>query len=93
MIITLQDVVGANSRWFSGSSKRFFGDKSYSIKVGTSGKVYLVRSTKAWTDTFNGIGKLHYRINNLDQTTLKIQPLIGDEFKTMDDVNKWLKQN
>ncbi len=92
-MVTLDDVAKVNSGWFSESNKRFFGDKSYSIEAGTSGKIYLVRSTEAWTDMFDGIRKLHYRINNLDQTTLKIQSLIDDKFKTMNDVKEWLKQN
>lgn len=84
----------ANEGWFSPENKRFFNDVDYKGYYGkATGKAYLVRSTYAWTDMFGQEPRLYYRINNLDQETLKIEPLIDDEFQSIADVHQWLKEN
>lgn len=83
----------ANPNWFSEENRRFFNDVAYMAYYGkTTGKAYLVRSTYAWTDMF-GKKHLHYRINNLDQDTLKVGSLISHEFETIGEIKEWLETN
>lgn len=90
----LQRVKAANPGWFSLSNKRLFGDKRYSTRRGrVSGRLYLVRQTQAWTDMFGQSPRLHYRINSLDQLTLKIGSLIPGELDSSAAVADWLHRN
>ena len=90
----LRDIKAAQPDWFSRGNKRFFDDVSYkayySKKTGTA---YLVRSTYAWSDMFGRPRVLHYRINNLNQDTLKIESLIDDVFKSIFEVKAWLRDS
>lgn len=84
----------ANQKWFSRGNKRFFGDIQYRAYYGkTTGKAYLIRSTYAWTDMFGQPKRLHYRINNLNQDTLEIEPLIDNVFNDIFAVKAWLRSN
>ena len=90
----LRKIREAQPDWFSRGNKRFFNDVEYKGYYGkATGKAYLVRSTYAWTDMLGGTKRLHYRINELDQDTLKIKRLIDDEFSNIYDVKDWLKVN
>lgn len=90
----LTQIRWANAKWFSPENKRFFGDVSYrALRGKKTGKVYLVRSTEAWTDMFGNPKRLHWRINNINQETLAIEALIQHEFKDIDAVKDWLKEN
>lgn len=91
---SLSDIKQANSGWFSRGNKRFFGDVSYMAYYGKkTGKLYLVRSTYAWTDMFGSPKTLHYRINNINQDTLDIENLIDDKFDCLADVKAWIREN
>jgi len=91
---TIADVKSANPKWFTRDNKRFFNDVSYHVLHSQSKKAYLVRATYAWTDMFNPRNRrLHYRINEIDQTTLEVGSLIDDEFKNIDTVKDWLREN
>ena len=37
--------------------------------------------------------RLHYRINNLNQDTLKIEALIDEEFADIYEVKAWLREH
>ena len=88
----LRQVKEANPDWFSRGNKRFFNDVEYRAFYGkTTGKAYLARSTYAWTDMFGSPRRLHWRINELNQDTLDIKPLIDDEFSDIYEVKDWLK--
>ncbi len=87
----LREVKAANDGWFSTENKRFFNDHSYQVLHADSGKPFLVRHTSAWTDMFGAVPRPHYRVNPIDPETLKILPLIDDEFATLEDVKTWLK--
>lgn len=90
----LRDIKRANEGWFSRGNKRFFNDVSYHAYYGKkTGKAYLVRSTHAWTDMFDSPQQLHYRINEINQETLKIEPLINEMFKDIFAVKAWLRTN
>ena len=88
---TIAEIRAANPIWFSRDSKRFFNDIDYKIRTGASGRRYLVRSTYAFTDMFDGVKKLHYRINPIDSNVLKVLPLIDEIFHTKEEVDQWLK--
>lgn len=84
----------ANPDWFSRGNKRFFGDVEYRGYYGkATGKAYLVRSTYAWSDMFGEPRRLHYKINNLNQDTLDIGPLIDEEFRDIFEVKAWLREH
>ena len=84
----------SNEGWFSPQNKRFFNDISYRAYYGkATGKAYLVRSTYAWTDMLGEPRKLHWRVNNLNQDTLKIEPLIDDIFDDIFEVKAWLREH
>ena len=90
----LRQIIAANKDWFSRGNKRFFNDVSYKAYYGKkTGKAYLARSTYAWTDMFDRPRRLHYRINNVDQDTLEIEPLIDQEFNDIFAVKAWLREN
>lgn len=90
----LRQIKEAQPEWFSRGNKRFFGDVSYKGYYGKkTGKAYMVRSTYAWTDMFGEPRRLHWRINNLNQDTLKMEPLIDIEFPSLQAVKEWLKEN
>ncbi|HDZ14733.1 MAG TPA: hypothetical protein ENH60_07515 [Pricia sp.] len=92
--VTITDVIKAQRGWFSNENKVFFGDKVYDVnKGGRSEKHYLVRLTQAWTDMFDGKPKDHFRVNELDQETLKIGKLLDDIFLTVADLDAWLRKN
>jgi hypothetical protein len=92
-IISLKAVKAAQPAWFSAENRRFFRDVRYWVKRGSNGLYYFVRSTYAWSDMFGAPNRLHYRINQLDQNTLKISHLVTNEFATMADVDAWLKKD
>ena len=90
----LRDIKAANQKWFSRGNKRFFGDVSYKAYYGKkTGKAYLVRSTYAWSDMFDRPKVLHYRINNINQDTLEIEPLIDQVFNSIFEVKAWLRDS
>ncbi len=90
----LRQIKAANGQWFSRGNKRFFNDVSYRGYYGKkTGKAYLVRSTYAWTDMFDRPKVLHYRINNINQDTLEIEPLIDQTFNNIFEVKAWLRDN
>jgi hypothetical protein len=90
----LRKIRQANEHWFTPDNKRFFKDRSYyGYYGGTTGKSYLVQSTYAWTDMFGEKPRLHYRIHTLNQDTEEIGNLLDTEFKTLDDIKSWLREN
>jgi len=90
----LRQIREANEGWFSRGNKRFFGDIDYKAYYGKkTGKAYLVRSTNAWSDMFGSPKRLHYRTNNVNQDTLKIEGLIDQEFSDIFGVKAWLRDN
>jgi hypothetical protein len=89
----MRDIRKAQPEWFSRENKRFFNDVEYAAFYGeATGNRYMVRSTYAWTDMFGSAKRLHYRINPIADD-FKLLPLIGTEFATFADVQKWLKEN
>jgi hypothetical protein len=94
MRVTLSALKEAHSTWFSPENKRFFNDVEYRVLHGkTSHKPFLVRSTYAFTNMFGKEPKLHWRINPIEPDTLKIMPLIDDQFETLEEVKDWLENN
>jgi len=94
----LKKLIADNSDWFSKGNKRFFNDSQYFFMYSGAGNRYLVRSTYAWSDMFGQPARLHYRINTITEKQdnpdiLQVGSLLDDEFKTLDDVKNWLKQN
>ncbi len=89
---TLQDVINCNRNWFKPENQKIFGDREYWIKVSTKGQLYLLRSTVAWSDMFDGKKKLHYRLNTLDND-LSIGGLVEEIFTSMSQVDTYLKHN
>ena len=91
-MVTLADVKRANPIWFGAGNKRVFGDVSYKVLHGkATGRPFLVRATNAWTDMFGQPKKLHYRINPINPTTLKIEMLYDDVFQSMADAKAFLE--
>lgn len=91
--IVLSNVKNANPQWFTRENKRFFNDVSYRLLYGKiTGKRYLIRSTYAWSDMFDGVKKLHWRINHINDD-LTIGNLTDDIFQSIYDVKAWLKFN
>lgn len=91
MKIPLSAVKQKQPNWFSRGNKRFFGDLAYKTMTGRSGKTYLVRSTYAWSDMFDGVKELQYRINEIDQTTYEIGHLTDTIYTDMDSLKEWLR--
>ena len=90
----LNQIKNANEGWFSVKNKRFFNDIAYYGRYGkVTHKPYLIRSTKGWTDMFGLEPRIHYRINLINEDTLKIEDLIDEEFQTIEDVKEWLEVN
>ena len=90
--ITMLDVRLSNGNWFSLENKRFFGDINYRLLTGKQSKnKYLVRFTTAWSDMFNQDKKYFYKINEIDQETLKIGSMFDPDFKNIDSVKAYLK--
>ena len=90
---TLSEVKQAQNHWFDRGNKKFFGDRDYRVLHGKiTGNPYLVRSTFAWSDMFGRPRKLSWRINPLDDNLI-IQPLVDQEYRTIDDVKDWLRCN
>ena len=90
----LRYIKEANPAWFGNGNKQFFGDISYKAYYGkATGKAYLVRATYAWSDMFDGIRKLHYRINPIDNETRDILPLTDDIFPDIFAAKHWLRNN
>ena len=88
----LRDIKNAQPDWFSRGNKRFFGDVSYRAFYGkATGTAYLVRSTYAWSDMFGQPKKLYWRINQVDQDTLKIGDLLDCTFDNIFQVKAWLR--
>ncbi|KKM61552.1 hypothetical protein LCGC14_1530600 [marine sediment metagenome] len=90
----LRQIKAANDGWFTRDNKRFFNDVSYRAYYGKiTGKAYLARSTYAWTDMFGNKPRLHWRINNINQDTLEIEPLIDQELRDIFEAKAWLRAN
>ena len=92
-MINIEQVQQANRKWFGDGNAKFFGDKEYRVLQSHSHKAFLVRATTAWTDMFGGSKILHYRINAIDQNTLRILSLTDDVFDSPDDAKQWLREN
>ena len=92
-MLSLAQIKKHNQKWFSKGNKKFFGDVSYFVETGKSGKTYLIRSTYAWTDMFSGVKILHYRANPIAPETFDIEPLIDSIFKSRKEVTEWLELN
>jgi hypothetical protein len=93
MKVSMSDLRAKHPLYFDRKTVRFFGDCRYSTRVGKSHKLYMVRSTYMWSDMFGSPKRICYRINPINAETLEIEPLIETIFKSMDDVNDWLKEN
>jgi len=78
-----------NKGWFTKGNKAFFGDINYRV-LHSENKPYLVRLTNAWTDMFDGVKKPHYKINEINND-LSIGHLFDNEFKTIEEVKRFLK--
>jgi hypothetical protein len=92
--VTLADVRAANGKWFSPGNKKFFHDVRYWLLRGKrTHNPWLLRSTYAWSDMLGQPKKLHYRLNEIDFTTLKIGKLIDESFDTREEALEWLKNN
>lgn len=90
----LQQIKDAQPKWFSPENKRFFNDVAYKGLYGKkSHRPFLVRSTYAWTDMLSQPKRLHWRINTVNPDTLDIEGLLDEEFRTLEDVRKWLNEN
>jgi len=90
----LRQIKVAQPEWFSRGNKRFFGDVSYRAYYGkATGKAYLVRSTYAWTDMFDQPRRLHWRINEVNQETLEIEPLLDESFDDIFTIKAWLRNH
>lgn len=88
----MRDIREANPDWFTRGNKAFFNDVSYRAYYGKkSGKAYLIRSTYAWSDMFGQPRRLQWRINDIDQDTLKILPVTDDTFNDIYEVKAWLR--
>jgi hypothetical protein len=89
----LRELKEHNKTWFNPQNKRLFGDKSYKVLHGQrTGNPYLIRSTTAWTDMFDGVKKLHYRINPI-RNDFQILLLIDSIFYSLDEIQAWVKIN
>lgn len=89
---TIEQVKNANSQWFSPKTKKFLGDRSYSVLHSKTGKPYLLRSTYQWSDMFGQPKKLTYKINRIDPETLKIKSLYDQEFYDRKEAKEFIKQ-
>ena len=92
-MISLNQVKHANKRWFAPDAVKFLGDVEYWILHSHSKKAYLIRSTYAWSDMFSQAKRLHYRINAIDQSTLKVLSLVDNIFDNIQDAKQWLREN
>ena len=92
-ISLIQQIKDHNPHWFTPENKRFFNDIDYYGLWGKSGKPYLVQYTNAWTDMFGGGTRPHYRVHRVNQEDGRIAELLDEEFKTMEDVKKWMEDN
>lgn len=94
-ISLLQQIKDANPHWFTPENKRFFNDITYYGLYGKKSHApYLVQKTYAWTDMFNPANRrVHYRIHTINLETLAIETLLDDEFRTYEDVKKWMEEN
>lgn len=88
---TYSMVRAANQQWFAQGNQAFFNDLEYGTLRSGTGSLYLWRKTAGFSDMFDGVKKVHYRINDLDQETLKIGKLIGQIFRSMDEVRDYLE--
>jgi hypothetical protein len=89
----IQQIRDHNPQWFTPENKRFFNDIAYYGLWGiNSGKPYLVQYTNAWTDMFGQKPRSHYRVHTIDSDG-KIESALDDEFRTIEDVKDWLKEN
>lgn len=87
----LAEVKKANRQWFAPENQEFFNDLEYGTLWSGTGALYLWRRTTGFSDMFDGIKKVYYRINALDQETLKIGKLEREIFKSMDEVRDYLE--
>jgi len=92
-MITLQDVIEAQPKWFSAENKRFFGDVSYFVRQGKfSKKPFFCQSTYMWSDMFGGKKTLVYRVHHL-KDDLTMGELVEEIFKTKQALETWLEEN
>ena len=88
----LSEIRDSQPGWFSRKNKRFFGDLNYRVLHGKhSKKGFLVRSTFEWSDMCGGEKRISWRINEVDQETLKIRSLIDGSFRSLDSVKDYLR--
>ena len=81
----------ANEGWFSRKNKRFFGDVSYrALRGKTTGNLFLVRSTYAWSDMFGSPKRLSWRINTIGDD-YSIGPLLDETFRDIHAAKAYLK--
>jgi len=88
---TYQMVLAANPTWFCEGNRKFSGDIEYGTAWSGSHNIYLWRKTNAFSDMFTGVKKVHYRLNEIDQHSLKVLKLVGGEFKTFEDLKEYLE--
>lgn len=89
-MITMSDVRAANQKYFGRGEKRFFGDITYWLLTGKSGKKYVLRSTYAWSDMFGQPRKIHYYINPVNPD-LTIEHILPNYYNTRDEAKEWIK--
>lgn len=96
-MITLAQIKANNVQWFSKGAKKFSNDRSYYAYTSKiDKKVYLIRSSYMFSDTFGQPRKLSYTINEINQETLKIGSLINDDrhsvltFDSLAEAKKYL---
>jgi hypothetical protein len=88
-VVELNDVIRKNPRWFDGREMKIAGDVNYWLRRKRD-RLYLLRSTYAFTDMLGGRKRLHYRLNRIDPDTLKVGSLVGPEFANTQEVGAWL---
>jgi hypothetical protein len=97
----MADVRAANRAWFGPKNKRFFGDHWYKLRKGrATGRLYLLRYTDGWSDMFGGKPRPFFVLNHVDPQTLQVDHMVEREgstlhreFRDMDQVNDWLREN
>ncbi len=78
----LSEIIFAQPEWFSKKNRKFINDIRYRLLFGKKTKSpYLVRETIAF-----------WAVNPIDENK-KIKSMVAQEFKTIDDVKEWLKNN
>jgi hypothetical protein len=89
--VSITQLQAANPGWFSPENRRFFGDIAYRTVEGGDNRTYLLRSTHAWSDMFGQPKRTIWRVNPINPDSLKIEPLLPQEFNSLLDVLDYLK--